>query len=89
MFGLGTDAVVGRIPQETSPNARAVRVPVGQIANGACELSAWCRAGMVAPNEDGDIRNELGGNSYEGRSGAMACEVVFVLSFGVAELASA
>ena len=31
MFGLSTDAVEDRIPPEASPNARAVRVPVGQV----------------------------------------------------------
>ena len=41
MFGLSTDAVEDRIPPEARPNARAVRVPISQVANGACELSAW------------------------------------------------
>jgi hypothetical protein len=89
MFGLSTDAVEDRIPPEASPNARAVRVPIGQVANGACELSAWGGAGRVTPDEGGDIRVEFGADGDEGRGGAMAYEVVFILIFGVAELASA
>ncbi len=88
MFGLSTDAVEDRIPPEASPNARAVRVPVGQVANGACELSAWGGGGRVTPDEGGDIRVEFGADGDEGRGGAMTYEVVFILIVGVAELAS-
>ena len=69
MFGLRTDAVEDRIPPESSPNARAVRVPVSQVANGACELSAWGGAGRVTPDECGVIRVEFGADSDEGRGG--------------------
>ena len=90
MFGHSADAVEDRIPPEASPNARAIRVPIGQVANGACELSAWGGTGRVTPDEGGDIRVELGADSDEGsRGGAMTDEVVFILIFGVAELASA
>ncbi len=89
MSGLSTDAVEDRIPPEASPNARAVRVPVGQVADGACKLSAWGGAGRVTPDEGGDIRVEFGADGDEGRGGAMTDEVVFILIFGVAELASA
>ena len=89
MFGLSANAVEDRIPPEASPNARTVRVPVGQVIDGACELSAWGRTGRVPPDEGGDIRIQLGANSYESRGGALAYEVVFILGFGVVELASA
>ena len=90
MFGLSADAVEDRIPPEASPNARAVRVPIGQVANGACELSTWGGAGRVTPDEGGDIRVEFGADSdKKGRGGAMTYEMVFILIFGVAELASA
>jgi hypothetical protein len=62
---------------------------MGHISDGASELSARSRASRVAPDEGGDIRIKLGTNSYEGRGGAPTYEVVFVLGFGVAELASA
>ena len=77
------------IPPEASPNARAVRVPVGQVADGACELSTWSGAGRVTSDEGGDLRVEFGADSDEGRGGTMTYDVVFILIFGVAELASA
>ena len=89
MFGLSANAVEDRISPEASPNARTVRVPVGQVTNGACELTARGRTGRVAPDEGGDIRIKLDTNSYEGRGGALTYEVVFVLGCGVAKLASA
>ena len=89
MFGLSTDAVEYRIPPEASPNARTVRVSISHIANGARELPAWVGAGRVTTDEGGDIRVEFGADSDEGRGGAMTDEVVFILIFGVAELASA
>ena len=71
MFGLSANAVEDRIPPEASPNARTVRVPVGQVTDGSCELPAWGRTGRVAPDEGGDIRIELGTYGYEGKGGAL------------------
>ena len=71
MFGLSANAVEDRIPPEASPNARTVRVPVGQVTYGSCELPAWGGTGRVAPDEGGDIRIKLGTNGYEGKGGAL------------------
>ena len=59
------------------------------ISDGASELSARSRASRVAPDEGDNVGFEFGANSYEGRCGAMANEVVFVLVIGAAELTSA
>ena len=45
--------------------------------------------GRVAPDEGGDIRIQFGANSYEGWGGAIVEDVVFVLIYGVTELAEA
>ena len=64
-------------------------MPMDHISDGASELSARSRASRVPPEEGGNAGFEFDANSYEGRGGAMANEVFFVLVIGTAELTSA
>jgi hypothetical protein len=57
----------------------------GEVANGSCELPAGSRAHRIAANAVGEIGVEFGANGSEGKGGAVAQEVVFVLVSGAAK----